>query len=181
VFISFSKILKLADHQMNPNGYNFLTERNYGAVCLTAFMMSMMEESPDLFVPTMTWGNGKWPSFQLAQFAYLGSNIYGQGFPNRISPVSLYGRALFYADLTQNGGKYAGELMNQPDPQSVSRYVSDVTSGAEKPLDFTLFVPPGFDNIGGTPVPNVETTSDPTKTLTAAFAGGKEIWPEKRV
>lgn len=180
-FNMYARIIKNTDPRMNREGYSFLAERNFGSICLTAFMMSMMKEAPDLLVPGMTWGEGKWPSFQLARLAYLGSSLYGQGFPNRISPMSLYGQALFYADLTQNEGKYAGELMSRFDPQSVSRYVADVTSGAERRLDFTLFVPLGLDTIGGTPVPNVEATADPAKLFTASFVGGEEVWPEERL
>ena len=166
---------------MNPDGNDFLLEHQYGAVCLTAFLMSMMEESPDFFVPDMTWGNGKWPSFALARFAYLGSTLYGPSFPDKIDPSRLHSCALFYADLTQNHGTYAGPFRNQPDPDSVNRYVSDVSSGVTLPLDFTLFVPMGFDNIGGVTVPNVEVTDDPAKIFTAIFAGGKEVWPEERL
>jgi hypothetical protein len=180
-FKMYARLIKNADPRMNRNGYRFLAEHQLGAVCLTAFAMSKMNESPDLFVPGMTWGNGKWPSFQLAQFAYLGSCLYGQGFPNRISPMSLYGQALFYADLTQDKGTYAGELINRFDPKSVSRYVSDVKNSIRSPMDFTLFVPLGFDCIGGTRVPNVEATADPAKVVTVSFARGKEIWPEERL
>jgi len=177
-FSMYSKMLKFANSEMNQYGYDFFSGRNYGAVCLTAFMMSMMEESPDLFIPGLLWGNEKWPSFQLAQFAYTGSIVYGQGFPNSMGLTSLYSQALFYADLKQNGGEYAGELINQPDPQSVSRYVSDVKNGVINPLDFVLFVPPGLDNIGGAVVPNVEVTTDPVRVFTANFSDGQETWPE---
>lgn len=84
--------------------------------------------------------------------------------------------ALFYADLSQNGGQYAGKIINFPDPEGITRYLSDVSSGKAKSLDFTLFVPPGFESVGGVPVLNVESTTDPAKVFTASFAAGKEIW-----
>jgi hypothetical protein len=180
-FNIFSRIVRNSNPKMNLDGNDFLLEHQYGAVCLTAFFMSMMGESPDFFVPKMTWGNGNWPSFALAQFAYLGSTLYGRSFPDKIGPSSLYSCALFYADLTQNNGTYAGPFRNRPDPNSVNRYVSDVSNEDKLPLDFTLFVPMGFDNIGGVTVPNVEVTNDPAKIFTAIFAGGKEVWPEERL
>jgi hypothetical protein len=125
----------------------------------------------------MPWGNGKWPSYALAEFIFLATN--GPEYPTRITPMSLYGRAFFYADITQNGGQYAGTLISYPDLESVSKYLSDLSSGVTKPLDFTVYVPQGLDNLMGVPVPNVETTGDPAKIFTASFFGGREIWPEK--
>jgi Domain of unknown function (DUF362) len=180
-FNMYSMLIKHGNPQMNRNGEDFLMERLYGTVCMTAFYMSMMAESPDFFMPGMTWGNGKWPSFDLARFVSLASTLYGPGYPNNISPSGLYGVALFYADLTQNEGKYAGQFRSMPDPESVSRYISDISIGAVKPLDFTLFVPPGLDNVGGAMVPNTEVTSDPHKVFTVRFAGGAEVWPGERL
>jgi hypothetical protein len=51
-----------------------------------------------------------------------------------------------------------------------------VSSGKENPLDFTLYVPTGFDNLLGTPVPNVEVTADPVRIFTASFSSGQEVW-----
>jgi hypothetical protein len=42
-------------------------------------------------------------------------------------------------------------------------------------------MPAGYDNLSGRAMPNVEVTDDPARVLTASFAGGKEIWPEKRL
>jgi len=174
-----SKTLKTADSKMNPQGYDFLAEWRFGPICLTAFMMSMAPESPDPFFPDMTYGKGKWPSFKLAKFMNVGSMLYGTGFPRRLTPSSMYGTVFRYADHSQIGGKYSGDLFDRPDPRCVSRYVTDMRSGTAKPLDFTLFVPPGFDRIGGKPLPNVEATRDPRKVFTASFEGGKESRPEE--
>jgi hypothetical protein len=137
-----------------------------------------MGEFPDFFVPGMMWGKGKWPSFSMAEFAFTGSILYGQNFPNNIDPMSMYGRALFYADLTQKTGNYAGQMVTHPDPGSVMKYISDISDGITQPLDFTVYVPVGFDNPMGVSIPNVEATSDPGRIFTASFSHGREIWPE---
>jgi hypothetical protein len=102
--------------------------------------------------------------------------LYGQEFPNRLGLPGLYGAVLHYADLSQNDGQYAGKIRSAPDPDGIMKYVSDVASGKVKPLDFTLYVPPGFESVNGVPVPNVEATTDPAKVYTASFSGGKEVW-----
>ena len=171
------KMLKLGDPQRNPHGHDFLREFALGAVCMVAFRMSQMEaEGPDPFVPGLSWGMGKWPSFPMAQFILLGMSIYGQNFPAQPGYPSLYGSAFFYADLTQREGKHAGSLKRHPDPENLRRYVAGVRAGEEKPMDFTFYVPPGFDSLGGIPLPNVTATDDPAKVLTAEFRGGAEVW-----
>jgi hypothetical protein len=44
------------------------------------------------------------------------------------------------------------------------------------PLNFTFYMPSGYENVGGIKVPNVEVTTDPARVFTATFADGKEIW-----
>ncbi len=178
-FSIFSRMIKNSNPQWNEAGSAFLAERHYGSVCLAAFRMSTMGEFPDFFVPGMTWGNGKWPSFSMADFAYMGSILYGPDFPNKIDPMSMYGRALFYADLTQKTGSYAGQIMTRPDPESVTKYMSDVSGGVTQPLDFTIYVPMGLNSLMGGDIPNVEVTSDLAKIFTASFSNGRETWPEK--
>jgi hypothetical protein len=173
------KMLKLGDPTRNPSGYNLLQEIQFGSVCIAALRMSQMEmESPDLFVPGLTWGLGKWPSFQMAQFIYLGMSLYGPGFPFQPGFPSLYGSTVFYADVTQREGKYLGDSPSQPDPEKIKQYTAGVQKGEEEVLDFILYVPQGFDNLGGAPVPNVVATEDPNKVFTAHFKGGMEIWGE---
>ena len=106
----------------------------------------------------------------------MGITIYGIAFPRLIIFPSLYGNALFDADLTQNGGQYAGKLGYNPDLQVINKYVSDVTTGEVEALNFVLYVPPNFDNLLGSKIPNVEITEDPLKVLTVSFDNGKEIW-----
>ena len=169
--------LRMSSPILNPQGHDLMKEFYYGVACLAALQISQVEmESPDPFQPGLNFGMGKWPSYQLANYFFTASSIYGREFPNKLIFPSLYGMALFYADLSQNGGQYAGKVRNAPNPEGITRYVSDVSSGSAKPLDFTLYVPPGFESVGGSAVPNVEATTDPTKVFTASFTGGKEVW-----
>lgn len=176
-FILYSNVLKNMNTKWNASGNAFLSERRFNSICLTAFQMSMMVEMPDPFIPEMTWGNGKWPSFPMAELAYLGTILFGRSFPFKIDPVSMYGQALFYADLTQNGGEYAGRIITQPNPDAVMKYIRVVSESGTKTLDFTFFVPQGFDNPLGRKIPNVEVAKDPAEIFTAKFSGGKETWP----
>ena len=176
-FNAFSRMVKNSDPQFNNQGHDVLKELFLAFTCSAALKISQLDmEIPDPFLPGLTCGKGKWPSFQLARYVETGFVLYGQEFPNKIAFPSLYTSAFFYADLTQNGGQYAGKIRNEPDPEAPSRYISAVSSGKERPLDFTFYIPAGFDNLLGTPVPNVEVTDDPVKILTASFSGGKEVW-----
>ncbi|MBW2365486.1 MAG: hypothetical protein JRF25_10580, partial [Deltaproteobacteria bacterium] len=176
-FKASSKLFKFSDEKYNTEGYDTLKEFFLAGTCSAALKISQLDmEVPDPFVPGLTCGKGKWPSFQLARFFQIGVMLYGQNFPFAIKPPCLYSLLMFYADLTQNGGEYAGELLRQPDPEAVNRYMSDVSEGKIKPHDFTFYVPDGFDNLSGNLVPNVEITDDPDRLFTANFNGGKEIW-----
>ena len=169
--------LKCADPQWNGSGFNFLKEYQLGGAALAALRMSQMEmEVPDFFQAGLVWGKGKWPSFQTAWFSYLGFNFYGDQFPFGIKYPSLFSAAFHYADLTQNSGRYTGLNVGRPDPAGISAYISDVFSKKENPLDFTFYVPPGFDLIAGNAIPNVEATTEPQKMITASFNGGQEVW-----
>jgi hypothetical protein len=179
-FVRTTTLLKCGNESWNPSGHDSMKEFHWGHTCFAAYRMSQMEvESPDLFLPDLTWGQGKWPRFQLAWFVYLGFSLYGSQFPNEIGFPSLYGLAFRYADLTQNDGRYTGSIRSQPDPNAIARYLSGVSTDAEKTLDFTFYVPEGYDNVGGAPVPNVKVTTDANRILTASFAGGQEIWQPK--
>ena len=95
-------------------------EQSLSRACTVALMVSRMPmDIPDLFVPGRTCGKGKWPSIQFARFLQTGNMLYGPGFPLSIGFPSLYSSALFYADLTQNGGKYAGKLRSHPDEGAI--------------------------------------------------------------
>ena len=82
-----------------------------------------------------------------------------------------------HADRTQYRSQYAGPLRFTPDPEGVQRYVDEVVRGKASALDFVLYVPPGHGSLAGSKLPNVEETSEPARLFTAAFRGGKEMWP----
>lgn len=177
-FDTNATLFRCSNPSWNADGHDLYKEFMYGPVCLAAYTMSLAEtEAPDPFRPSLIWGKGKWPSFQLAAYAQLGIGLYGDGFPSKVGVTGLYGQAFLHADLVQNDGRYVGGSRSQPDPDAVTRYVTDVLGGQTKPLDFVLFVPPGLGNVGGSQVPNVVETSEPEKILTASFAGGREVWP----
>lgn len=178
LFSLYAKLLKCTDHKMNAEGLDALREVSYGMICGAAFKISRLElEFPDPFKPGLICGKGKWPSFQLAQFLRLGMTLYGLGYPYTVAFPSLYSSALLYADLNLNGGQYAGPNWTEPRADMLNKYLDDVNGGNMKPLDFTLYVPAGYDNLSGKNVPNIEVTDNPAKILTAVFAGGKEVWP----
>ena len=137
------KRLKLVDPRRNSHGYDFLKESSLGGVCLAAFRMSQIEmERPDPFVPGLTFGKGKWPSFQTAQFFSLGLALYGQGFPFQTGFPSLYGAAVYYADLTQREGKYLGGSGRLPDPERTQAICGRGPKGPGPAYGFHLLCPP---------------------------------------
>lgn len=177
MFIMMAAMLKCSDPLWNSQGMNLIKEYSYGFICMAAYQMSLMDfEGEDPFLPGLKWGNGKWPSFEFAKFFYLGMNMYGPQFPIKVDTAGLYGSAFRYADMTRNNGKYAGKAGSLPTPGAIDKYFSDVSSGKMNPLDFTFYIPAGFDSVGGLSVPNVEVTDDPVKIFTASFTGEKEIW-----
>ena len=181
-FNIYARMLKYSDISLNADGHDVFREYNYASTCGAAFQISKIEmEFPDPFQPGLTCGNGMWPSFQLAQFFRIGVILYGRGFPYAAEFPSLYAAALLYADLTQNGGRYAGRLWSQPDADAINKYIEETLADEVKPLDFKIYMPAGYDNLSGKVMPNVEVTDDPARVLTASFAGGKEIWPEIRL
>jgi hypothetical protein len=181
VFGQGTTLFKLMDATWNPHGEDIFREFSWAFVCNVAYRMSLMDaELPDLFVPGMTWGKGKWPSFELARHVLLGLSLYGEQYPEKIQFPSLYGTAFSYADQTQNEGRYAGTALGEPVQEGLDNYIQAVLDGKQKPLDFTLYVPAGFENLSGAVVPNVEVATDPSRVFTASFGGGKEIWYPER-
>ena len=176
-FDQTTSVLKLMDASWNAHGHDLFKEFNYGFICGVAYQMSLMEtEFPDLFIPGLTWGKGKWPSFELAKHVLFGLSLFGEQYPERIQFPSLYGMAFSHADSTQNQSRYAGGIVTEPDQTGLDSYVQGVAEGKVKPLDFTIYVPPGFDNLSGAVIPNVEVSTDQARVFTASFDGGKEIW-----
>jgi len=176
-FKAATTLLRCAEASWNRSGYNLLRDYFYGRAVMTAYRMSQQDsESPDRFLSGLSWGRGKWPSFQLAWYTYLGCALYGPRFPEEVGFPSLYGLTFRYADLTQNGGRHTGGIRTQPSPGFVETYVSGVRKGQERALDFTLYVPAGYESLDGGSVPNVRSTADPALVWTASFSGGRETW-----
>jgi len=175
-YISRAMALKCSERTWNPQGHYFMREIQWGSIVLVAYRMSQSErEFPDPFSPGLVWGQGKWPSFDLASASFLATSLYGSGYPKRAAAGSLYGIAFVYADRSQNEGKYSGAFRARSRKGALEAYLTDIATGA-KPLDFTVYFPKGFELLGGRPAPNVVITDNPAKLLMASFLGGKEIW-----
>jgi hypothetical protein len=177
LFVSRASMVKYRDLKWNGEKIDLLKDISYGAVCFVAYNMSQMTmEMPDPFMPNLTWGKGKWPSYNLASYVYTGFNIYGSQFPNKILMRSLYGCAFRYADLTQNAGSYAGMDLIESNPEAIDLYLAELNKDSRKILEFKIYIPAGYGNIAGSAIPNVETTEDPQKIFSASFNGGAEVW-----
>ena len=72
--------------------------------------------------------------------------------------------------------EYIGEIRSEPNPDAIDVYFSHILENKEKELDFTFYVPEGFDNVAEYKLPNVEVTSDPAMIFTARFNGDEEVW-----
>lgn len=175
-FLSRSTQLKYSDEKWNPQRHNFASDYRLASMPTVSFMMSQLDmENPDTFIPSMTWGKGKWPSLQFAGFASVGLSIYGMTFPLGVDLMSLYGMAFQYADKILNGGSYTGSPDRDSDLESANKYVKAISDGAA-PLDFVLYIPTGYGKSVGINIPNVEETDDPEKVFTARFNKGQEVW-----
>ncbi|MFX0027683.1 MAG: DUF362 domain-containing protein [Candidatus Hermodarchaeota archaeon] len=173
-----ASMYKNSDKKYNKGNHDVMKEFFLTSAINAAFTISQLNmQMKDFFVPSIKCGKGNWPSLQFAQFFQKNVLLYGPNFPFFISYPSLYGNALFYADLTQNGAQYAGNLRNHPDIQAVNRYIADVNNNKMKPLNFVVHVPTGFNVLAGKEIPNVEVTDDPAKIFTASFRNGAEVWP----
>lgn len=167
--------LKPVQKNWHPHGHDFAREYALVWIGNVAFGMSKSGEvNPDPFVPGMTWGQGKWPSWRLAAHMWFSGNIYGAPSPKNISLQSLYGAAFQYADKAFGQGAYTGAT-EQSNPDSLNNYFEALSKGA-RPLDFTLYVPAGFGSLETVKIPNVEETADAQKIFTAHFNGGQEVW-----
>ncbi len=173
-FIEIATPSKAMRKDWNPHGHDFKREYMLEHNAEAAFGLSQSEElSADLFVPGMTYGQGRWPSWQTATYMVNIKGLYGSNLPNEVSLQSLYGLAFQYADKALNGGSFTGSKdAMKSDPNALPQYFKTVSAGAA-PLNFTLYVPVG---LGMDKLPNVEETEDPNKILTAHFNGGQEVW-----
>ena len=177
-FQNSANTVRWSDSALNEQGHDFLKETLHSYAALVGYFVSQLEmEGADPFFPSMTWGKGKWPSFQFARYLAIGDNIFGLSFPLAASPVSLYGMAFQYADKVFNDSRYVGELEFIADPASpiVGNYVQAVAGGAQ-PLPFLLYVPAGYGQCAGVAMPNVQETPDPKKLFSVEFGNGEAAW-----
>jgi hypothetical protein len=174
-FRTISQSLKYSSPRWNPEGHDFAKDWVLVRACWVALGMSRApEESKDPFFPGLTWGKGKWPTLQFAEYALGATSIYGPEYPKRPGLISLYGFAFQHADRKMNGGKYLGRS-SAPSPEAILKYKED-TAGGSSPMDFMLYVPKGYGKLNGTRLPNIQETEDPGKVFTADFQSGKEVW-----
>jgi hypothetical protein len=174
-FRTISQSLKFASSRWNSPGHDFAGDFMLVRACWVALRMSLApEEKKDPFFRSLTWGKGKWPSLQLAQYALGATSIYGLEFPQRANLLSLYGFAFQYADKKLNGGKYT-TLGLTPNSEAIQNYQEDTAKGGAL-MDFMVYVPKGYGNLNGTRLPNIRETEEPAKAFTAAFNQGREIW-----
>jgi hypothetical protein len=176
-FMQLASTGKYGNKNWNPQGHDFLSDLHLMILARVAFEMSQYKEViPDSFVPGMAWGKGMWPSWHTVLYVVLTSAIYGSQSPSHITLGYLYGLAFQYADKVLNNGGYTGSIDGQmSDPDSVDKYIEAVSKGVD-PLDFTLYVPPGYGSLEKVKIPNVEETDDAKKVWTAHFKGGQEVW-----
>ena len=174
-FRTISQSLKFTTPLWNSQGHDFVKDWMVIRACWVAFQMSKApEERKDPFFPALTWGKGKWPSLQFAQYALGATALYGLEYPTKAGLLSLYGFTFQYADKKMNGGKYTG-LGMATTPEVIQNYKEDTARG-RAPMDFMVLVPKGYGNFNGTRLPNIQETEDPDKIFTASFDQGRESW-----
>ncbi len=178
-FAMITAPLRGTDPQWNEGGHDFNREFFLGSVSVVSWMMSQTDrEIPDTRHPDLFWGKGCWPSFSQARDQYLHQVIYGWKFPHRIGIFSLLGSAFAYADYRQNDSRFIGRLFGAPNAKALDVYLKALEDGEVAPLDFTLYVPPGYGARGK--IAHVKETDDPAKIFTAEFDQGKVKWPDAR-
>jgi hypothetical protein len=176
-FISRILSVKCTRKDWNAYGLDFYASSRMAQLLTSAYAMSRSTaEVPDPFNPPAVFGKGKWPGWKWVSFVSTGSTIWGMGFPRRMDLAGLYGMVFQYADKTQNNGGYTGNVPLTSNPDSLSKYLTDVAEGKRQLLDFVLYVPPGLGKFNGQNVPNIEETSDPKKIYSASLMDGKEVW-----
>jgi uncharacterized protein DUF362 len=176
-FRAATTMLRCTEASWNRGGHDLLRDYFCSRALMAAYRMSQVDaESPDPRLPGLVWGKGKWPSWEFAWHVYVGATLYGPRFPHTIGFPGMYALAFRYADLIQTGGRYAGDVRTQPSPGALDRYVAAVLKEHEPPLDFTVYVPSGYESVGGRPVPNVRAATDPAQVWTASFMSGRETW-----
>lgn len=159
-FCASATTLRHSRADWNEHGDELFRDEALSGASLTALFMSRNRtEAQDGANPSMTYGNGKWPSVDA---------VMQQGL--RTSVQRVYSAALAYADAKLNGGKYRGR-------SGVEKYTKAVQKDPDKAIDFVLYIPKGATGLFNTPPPNIEETEDKTKIFTAHLNEGKEILP----
>jgi len=176
-FMESIYFLKYSDRNWNEQKHDFTKEKLPGFMASVAFDLSRMDnENEDLFVKGMTYGRGKWPSWQMLKYLFENMYLYGSLSLDDASPWSIYGKAFQYADKAFNSGGYTGSRdEGATDPNALTKYYAALSKGA-KPLQFTFYVPVDYGKLNNHPIPNVKETTDPQKIFTAHFNGGQEVW-----
>ncbi len=175
-FFATSRRLKYSNEKWNLERHDFLKEYVMSCVPELAFQMSkVQEEASDPLFTGITWGNGKWPSWQFASHVSVVNAIYQAQTAEGIANNSLYGLALQYADKKNNKGNYTGDTGIHSKPDVARNYILAIKNGAPR-LDFVLYVPEGFGKLNNASVPNVIETDDSHLLFTAHFNNDKETW-----
>jgi hypothetical protein len=105
-------LLKPTRQNWNPQGHDFAREYVLVWIATLAFDMSRSETvSADPFVPGMTWGKGRWPSWQLATYMQFVGTLYGPDLLKSFSLQAPYGAAFQHADKPLNGGSNTGYML----------------------------------------------------------------------
>jgi len=175
-FISQSFMMRHSNKGWNSEGHDFMKEPVLVSAMGTAYQMAgVTQDAKDIFIPSMTWGNGKLPSIQFAGYFIVANAIYGLGFPSGVALMSLYGHSFQYADKTMNNGDYTGTTYIVNDEEAANKYIREVAEG-KKPLQFVVYVPAGYGKSAGIELPNIEETADPDKLFSAHFNDHQEVW-----
>ncbi|BBF43757.1 hypothetical protein lbkm_2445 [Lachnospiraceae bacterium KM106-2] len=155
--------LKYSYKDWNSESIDFMRGEQMIAITNLAYNLSKSDTlCTDLFISNMNYGQGQWPSWQTASYLYCTNSLYGSHLISQINLDSIYGLAFSYADITANHSYYT----NNSNP--IDRYFKDVTSAGNR-LPFTLYVPDGWSELEGNPIPNVVETSNKAKIFTVTF------------
>jgi hypothetical protein len=89
---------KVVNKNWNPQSHDFAGDFFLEFIAEVAFSLSQDEKvGADLFIPGMTFGQGRWPSWQTAAYIFFTSGVYGSHQPDRLSLQSLFGMAFQYS------------------------------------------------------------------------------------